>query len=129
MSGITNLIKSGKDKYNIFLDGSFFCTLTAETILKSGLKSGKEVSKEQIEDIQAENEKTIALDKSLRYLANLKTEKQVKDYLYSKGYTTKTVNYCISKLNDYNYLNDEEFARIYIRSYIEKKEKDLSNLS
>lgn len=121
MSEITNLIKAGKDKYNIFLDGSYFCTLNAETIIKAGLKSGKEISKEQIENIQAENEKLIAFDKSLRYLANLKTEKQVKDYLYSKGYTTKTVNYCISKLYEYNYLNDEEFAKIYVRSYIEKK--------
>lgn len=125
MSEITNLIKSGKDKYNIFLDGSFFCTLNAETIIKSGLKTGKEVSKEQIEDIQAENEKLIAFDKSLKYLANLKTEKQVKDYLCSKGYTTKTVNFCISKLNDYKYLNDEEFAKIYIRTYIERKGKRL----
>ncbi len=125
MNEITNIVKVGKDKYNIFLDGNFFCALNAETLVKSGIKTGKNFSKETLEDIQMENEKAIALDKSLKYLANLKTEKQVKDYLYSKGYTSKTVNYCISKLNEYKYINDEEFAKFYIKAYIEKKGKRL----
>lgn len=125
MSEITGLIKSGKDKYNVFLDGSFFCTLNAETIIKAKLKTGNFITKEQIETAQAENEKLIAFDKSLKYIANLKTEKQVKDHLYSKGYTTKTVDYCISKLKEYKYINDEEFAKIYVRSYAQKKGKRL----
>jgi regulatory protein len=125
MNEITGIIKSGKDKYNVFLDGSFFCTLNAETIVKSSLKTGKFITKEKIENIQAENEKLIAFDKSLKYVANLKTEKQVKDYLYSKGYTSKTVDYCLAKLNEYKYINDEEFAKIYVKSYAQKKGKRL----
>jgi regulatory protein len=125
MSLITEIKQAGKDKYNLFLDGIFFCSLNAETILKSGLKSGKDISKKEIENIQAENEKLVALDKSLKYLANIKTEKQVKDYLYSKGYTTKTINFCITKLHDYKYLNDEEFAKLYVKSYAQKKGKRL----
>lgn len=125
MNQITDIKRSGKEKFNIFVDGMFFCTLTAESMLKSKLKTGDEISKEEIEKIQAENEKSIALDRSLRYLANMKTEKQVRDYLYSKGYTSKTVNYCLTKLHDYKYLNDEEFAKIYVRSYCYKKGKRL----
>lgn len=125
MSEITNIIKSGKNKYNIFLDGNFFCTLNSETILKSGLKIGREISQEEIEIIQMENERLVAFDKSLKYIANIKTEKQVKDYLYSKGYTDKTVNYCITKLKEYKYLNDEEFAKLYVKSYSCKKGKRL----
>lgn len=125
MNQITEIKKSGKTKFNIFVDGSFFCSLTAETVLKSGIKVGMEINKEEIEKIQAENEKSIALDRSLRYLANIKTEKQVRDYLYSKGYTSKTVNYCITKLKDYKYLNDEEFAKVYVKSYCHKKGKRL----
>lgn len=125
MNEITGIVKAGKEKYNIFLDGMYFCMLTAESVVKAKLKTGMMISKEEIESIQTENEKLIAFDRSLKYVANLKTEKQVKDYLYSKGYTTKTVNYCISKLHDYNYLNDKEFARIYVRSYAHKKGKRL----
>lgn len=127
MSEVTEIKQAskGNDRYHIFLDGNYFCTLNAETVIKAGLKSGKDVSKEEIEDIQAENERLVALDKSFRYLTNLKTEKQIKDYLYSKGYTSKTVNYCIAKLHDYNYINDEEFTKMYVKSYIEKKGKRL----
>ena len=125
MSEVTGIVQSGKNKYNIFLDGSFFCSLNPETILKSGLKTGSQISKEELEDIQTQNEKVLAFDRSLKYIANIKTEKQVRDYLYSKGYTTKTVNYCISKLKDYKYLNDEEFAKLYLKSYCKKKGKRL----
>lgn len=125
MNQITDIKRAGREKFNVFVDGSFFCTLAAETILKSGIKTGDEINKDEIEKIQEENEKTVALDRSLKYLANMKTEKQVRDYLYSKGYTSKTVNYCMSKLNDYKYLNDEEFAKMYVKSYCYKKGKRL----
>ena len=125
MNEITSIVKSGKDNYSIFLDGSFFCKLNAETIVKSGFKVGKMVSKEEIENAQAENEKLVALDKCLKLLSVPKTKKQVKDYLYEKGYRTQTVNFCIEKLDEYNYLNDEAFANLYVKSYSFKKGKRL----
>ena len=125
MSEITNLIKNGKETYSVFLDGCFFCKLNAETIVKNGIKIGKEISKHEIENAQAENEKLVAFDKCLKLLSVPKTEKQVKDYLFGKGYTKKTVDYCIEKLNEYNYLNDEAFANLYVKSYSLKKGKRL----
>jgi regulatory protein len=125
MSQITGIVKSGKSKCNIFLDGGYFCTLNLETIIKAKLKVGSEISKEEIEDIQAENEKLTAFDRSLKYLSNLKTEKQVKDYLLSKGFTGKTVKYCISKLKDYEYIDDEAYANVYIQFHSNKKGKRL----
>lgn len=125
MSQVTNLTKLGKDKYSVFIDGNYFCALNTETIVKAGIKIGKEISKEEIENTQAENEKLVAFDRCLKLLAAPKTEKQVRDYLYGKGYATKTVNYCIGKLNEYKYLNDEEYAKIYLRSYAKRKGKRL----
>ena len=45
MAEITNIVKSGKDKYSVYLDGSFYCFLNSETIVKSGFKTGKNVEK------------------------------------------------------------------------------------
>ena len=123
MSEITNLIKHGKDTYSIFLDGSFFCKLNAETIVKNNLKVGEHISKEKIESAQAENEKLIAFDRCLKLLSVPKTKKQIKDYLYGKGYTSKTVAYCLEKLEEYNYIDDEAFASLYVKSYSFKKGK------
>ena len=121
MSEITNIVKSGKDKYSIYLDNAFYCFLKDETILNNHIKVGKIVEKEELDKIQLENEKLIALDKALKYISAIKTEKQVKDYLYSKGYTSETVKYVINKLKEYNYLNDEIFAKAYFNSYSKTK--------
>lgn len=125
MAEITNIIKSGKDKYSIYLDNSFYCFLNSETIVKSGFKVGKSVDKAEIESAQFENEKLVAFDKALKYLSAIKSEKQVKDYLFGKGYAKKTVDFVIKKLYEYNYLNDELFAKAYISNYQAKKGKRL----
>lgn len=125
MAEITNIIKSGKDKYSIYLDNSFYCFLNAETIIKSNIKIGQIIEKQDIDNAQFENEKLVAFDKALKYLSAIKSEKQIKDYLYSKGYTSKIVNYVIEKLKSYNYLNDELYAKTYISNYQMKKGKRL----
>ncbi len=125
MSEITGIVQHGKETYSIFLDGMFFCKLNAETIVKHGFKVGNEVCEEEIETAQIENEKLVAFDRCLKLLAVPKSKKQVKDYLYSKGYTTKTVDYCIAKLEEYNYLDDQAFADLYVKSYSYKKGKRL----
>ena len=125
MSEVTNIIKCGKEKYSVFIDGTFFCKLNSETIVKEKIKIGKIISKEEIEKAQQENEKLEALDKCLKLLSVPKTRKQVADYLFSKGYTQKTVTYCLEKLDEYGYLNDEMFAKMYVNSYSNKKGKRL----
>lgn len=125
MAEITNIVKSGKDKYSVYLDGSFYCFLNSETIVKSGFKTGKNVEKADIETAQFENEKLVAFDKALKYLSAIKSEKQVKDYLFGKGYAAKTVKYVVDKLHEYNYLNDELYAKAYISNYQHKKGKRL----
>lgn len=125
MSEITGIVKHGKETYSIFLDGMFFCKLNAETIVKHGFKVGNNVSEDEIENAQSENEKLVAFDRCLKLLSAPKSKKQVKDYLYSKGYTSKTVDFCISKLEEYNYLDDQAFADMYVKSYCYKKGKRL----
>ena len=121
MEEITNIIKSGKDKYSIFLDNQFFCFLKSETIVKNGIKIGAFFEKSEIDKIKLEDEKLLAFDKALNYLSAIKSEKQVKDYLYTKGFNKPTIEYAIEKLKEYNYLNDELFAKVFIENYKTKK--------
>ena len=125
MAEITNIIKNGKDKYSVYLDNEFCCFLTGETIVKNGFKIGQFVDQNQIEIAQFENEKITAFDRAIRYLSAIKSEKQVKDYLFTKGYRKKIVDFVINKLKEYNYINDEVFAKMYIQNYQVKKGKRL----
>lgn len=121
MNEITDIVSNGKDRYGIYLDNCFYCFLKGETIVKNNIKKGAFISKEALDEVQFENEKLIAMDRALKFLSSIKSEKQVKDYLYSKGYTSQIVNYVIDKLHKYNYLDDKLFAKAYYDAYHMKK--------
>jgi regulatory protein len=118
MLEITDLTKQKKsdERFNVFLDGRFYCALTAEMIVKEQLKIGSEVSKEHIDKLQFLSERQTALNKAVNYLGSrLKTQKQMREYLKSKGYVEGVVKYVLEKLIEYDFLNDENFSESFVR--------------
>ena len=106
-----------KDRVNIFLDGEFSLGCSLELALTHHLKEGGEISSEQLEQLVFENEKSAALSKAVTLLGkNLKTKSQMRKYLTEKGYSPQIINYVLEKLAEYNYINDENYAKIYVRS-------------
>lgn len=58
-----------------------------------------------------------AFNKSLKYLSiRGRSTKEIKDYLLRKSFSPVTVDAVIKKLNELKFLNDEEFAKAWIRS-------------
>lgn len=128
MPFITNVSvqKNNKKRCNVFVDNQFFCAMNIETVVKNQLKSGLEIDKEQLEQIVFENEKQEALFKATDYISkNLKTKKQVKDYLIKKGYSEQVAWYCVDKLKEYEYINDKEYSKRYIESVNKRQGKRL----
>ena len=104
-----------KRRCNIYVDGRFCCGLTLETTIKNRLKVGQIVTPEYLSAIQLESEKNTALDKALTHVsATRKTEKQVRDFLQSKGYLPAVTDYVIEKMQGYNFVNDGEYAEAYV---------------
>ncbi|MCQ2400078.1 MAG: recombination regulator RecX, partial [Clostridia bacterium] len=96
MSIITEISPQKKDKkrVNIYLDGEYYCGLSLETVYAYSLKKGKDLSPEELAEIQLKSEKSEALDKAMGYVSRaMKTKKQVKDYLAGKGYTAEVTAY------------------------------------
>ena len=119
MPTITNITLQTKNKKrcNLFVDGEFYCALSYETVMKNYLKSGLEIEKDKLDLIVKENEKQEALNRAIGYISkNLKTKRQVKDYLIGKGYSEEIAWYCVDKLKEYNYINDVEYSKRYIES-------------
>ncbi len=50
-----------------------------------------------------------------------RTEKEVKDKLKEKGYSSQDIEESTNKLKEYGYLNDENYTLSYIKSNINKK--------
>lgn len=107
--------KNNKTRANVYIDNEFAFGLEMLTVMKLGLKIGAEVSQERLDEAVFDSEKTVAFDKAMGYLSrSMKTVKQMKDYLTKKGFTHKVVEYVIDKLQDYKYLNDEQYAKTYV---------------
>ena len=114
--------KRNKRRVNIYLDGSFFCGLLLSTVVKTGLAVDAEMTESRLEKLQFESEREVAYDKSLTYVSKaMKTKKQVKEYLQGKGYLPQIVDYCIKKLTEYSFINDEEYCKSYVRTYKNSK--------
>ena len=47
--------KKNKSRVNLYLDGEFNCGLSLETIVKNGIKEGREITDEQLEFLKMKN--------------------------------------------------------------------------
>lgn len=108
--------KKNKNRVNLYLDEEFFCGLSLETVLKNHLKEGIEVEEDKIKFLVFETEKEMALSKAVGYISKCqKTKKEVYKYLIQKGYDEEIINYVISKLEEYNFVDDTLYAKNYIK--------------
>lgn len=111
-------------RYSLFIDDEFFTTIESEILAKKGLKTGDEVSHEYLEELKLENSNYASFDRALGVLEkSMKTEKGIREYLYSKGYFESSIDKAVDKLIEYGYINDEIFAENYIRTYFHLKGK------
>jgi regulatory protein len=113
--------KNKKDKVNIYVDDEFFCAMQSIVCVKFNLKENLDVEKLNLEKIVLESDKEKALNKVAKLISKgPKTEKQINEYLTINGYDYIIKKYVLNKLKDYNYLNDEEYANMYISTYNKK---------
>lgn len=123
MSKITELKLQTKNKnrVNLYLDDEFFCGIELETLMKHNLKVGSEIEKEKLEKLQQESDSQVAFTKVLNLISKtMKTKKQLETYLQQKGYAINVVEYVIKKLEEYNYVNDELYASMYVKQESKK---------
>lgn len=113
--------KKNANRVSIFLDDEFFCGLDMFTAQKHFLAIGKEVSREKLLEAVFDNETESAFEKCMRQLeGRLKSEKELRDYLFKKEYNNDVIENVIERLKRYNYINDAEFCRNYIASYLQR---------
>ena len=118
--------KKNSERCNIFLDGSFYCGLNLKTLFENRIKVGDVIDEEKLNEIQFDSERNTAMDKAMTYLSrSIKTEKQVRQYLKDKGYLEKISDKVISKLKEYNLINDADYSFSYASTYSKYKGKRL----
>lgn len=95
-------------------EGEFL--LHADVIVKNHIGKGT-INDNIFYEAVKESANLICFEVASKYLTSaVKTEKQLKDYLYKKDFKTEAINYATSKLKEYGIINDENFAISYIKS-------------
>lgn len=119
--------KNNKSRANVYIDGEFAFGLEMLTVMKLGLKIGKEVTEEQLAQAVFDSEKSVAFERAVNYLSRcMKTCKQLREYLTGKGYTQEVVSNVVDRLKELKYLDDETYARLYVeQNSVNKGERRL----
>jgi regulatory protein len=114
--------KKNRKRYNVYLEGEFYCGLYDDTILKYGLCKGDEISEAKINEIVNFDEyiygKKIAFD----YLSyRIRTVSEIKKKLLSKEISEESVEKVLKHMAELGLTNDEEFARQLVNEKIKRK--------
>ncbi len=114
--------KNNKSRANVYIDGEFAFGLEMLTVMKLGLKIGREVSEEQLAQAVFDSEKSVAFERAVNYLSRcMKTCKQMREYLTGKGYSPDVVSNVVDRLKELKYLDDETYARLYVEQNSQSK--------
>lgn len=109
--------KKNKNRVNLYLNEEFYCGLALEAVVKYNLKVGQEIEEQKLEFLQTDSEKEIAQNKAISYISKYqKTEKELKDYLIKKGFDEEIVFEVIKKLKEYSFVDDDIYAKNFIKS-------------
>ena len=121
---IISKINIWRGKVYIYLDSGENFELSKPVFEESRLKTGDEISCAQKENLINTNEIFLIKASSLRILERREhSAKELKDKLLKKGFSENNIRQVLKNLIELNFLNDERFAEIYVRSRIKYKRK------
>ncbi len=107
---------------NLCVDGAFALGVSAETLLRFGLRKGDSITHETLREIEKIEELINAKGAALRYLGvRPRTEKEIRDKLREKEFGDEEIARTIADLKGAGLLDDAAFARMYIRDAMLKR--------
>lgn len=105
-----------KNRTNIFVDDKFSFGIDERLLSDSDLFIGKEISDADVVRYKEGDNYQKCMEKAFRFLSfRPRSEKEMRDKLLEK-YDEKIVAKAIKKLTGYGYVNDAEFARMWMES-------------
>lgn len=127
MSKITRIEvqKKNKSRVNVYVDEEFTFACDAELVYIYRLKANDNIDVDKIVEIAKEDNFKKAKRDALRIIEkSYKTEKEVYNKLIAKGYEEPMVNKAIEFLDSYNFVDDEKYAKAYVKDKIKAQGRD-----
>lgn len=110
-----------KDKIHIYIEEEYTMTVDRDFFLSQGIKNGYDISCDELNELTNKITTRRAFNKAVDLLSRRDhSKKELSDKLKQKGFGND-FDEVFEKLEGYGYLNDERFARNYVKQLIEFK--------
>lgn len=116
---ITDYKTQKNDKrISVFIDEQYMFSVTNDNFILNNLYIGKELSKDEIINIEQEDEKERAFSYILYQLGfGAKTEKELIRKMNTQNYSQDSQDFALNKAKEYRYVNDEEYCENFIEQH------------
>jgi len=131
MSGIITAIspqKKRRDRVNVYIDEAYSFSLPLWAA--GSLKKGDPISQARIDELKTIDENDKAFQRAVSFLAvRPRSRKEIERHLHQKGISMQAIEQAINRLDSYGYINDAEFARIWIENRLRHRPRGRFGLS
>ncbi|GFZ84295.1 regulatory protein RecX [Paenibacillus marchantiophytorum] len=111
--------KKGRHRYNIFINEEYAFSVHEDILIKHRLVKGEIINQQDFEKITIDEERNSAYLKAIRIIGRRPHSAiEVKRKLKEAGYEAAVIDWACEKMAEQNYLNDEEFAKMWTDSRI-----------
>lgn len=109
------LQKKRKDRVNVYINDVYSFSLPLWAA--GSLKKGDPVTPSRIDELKSLDKNDKAFQRAVSYLAvRPRSRKEITQHLENKGFSRDSIESAIQRLESYGYINDAEFARLWIEN-------------
>ncbi|WLD93970.1 recombination regulator RecX [Alkalihalobacillus sp. AL-G] len=120
--------KKNKSRYNVYVDcghgEEFGFAIDEDVYIKFGIEKGMELSAKEISELQSEDEVRKGFNQAVNYLSyRMRSCQEIVEYLKKKEVPTSAIEAIMKRLQELKYIDDLEFAKMFIRSKVTTSQK------
>ncbi|MGY4690549.1 recombination regulator RecX [Salibacterium sp. K-3] len=120
--------KKRQDRFNVFVEQEgteeYAFSVEEQVLVEWQLQKGMTLSDADVTAIKATDQKRKCWNDALHYLTHsMRTEYQVRQYLMRREYEPEAVDAAVTRLKEYKFLQDEEYASAFVRTKINTSDK------
>lgn len=114
--------KRNKERANIYIDGEFSFSISLELVYKENLKANEHIDIEKLKNLAGEDNYIRCKNSAIKIVErSYKSQKEMKEKLILKGYDERTIERTLQFLKEYNLLNDENYAKMYVKDKVKRE--------
>lgn len=109
--------QKAKDRVSVFIDKKYCFSLNKSQLQEFDLKINQDLSETEIENYKKQSSIGKLIDKTLRWLSvRVRSIKETQDYIAKQTDDLDEREMIFNKIDGWGYMNDLEFARVWVRN-------------